>query len=318
MQALVLDHAVRFKKNYPTPKLQPGEALIRVIKAGICGTDLQLVGGYMGFTGVLGHEFVGIVEQSSNKNDLVGQRVVGEINVACRKCPTCLANKFTHCPNRTTLGIDRRDGAFADYLCLPIENLHAIPDQITDDQAVFVEPLAAACQILQQVRVTPTNKAIVLGDGKLGLLCAQVLKSTGCSVSILGHHPDRLNFLAQRGVKVAISQEELFQTIDLVVETTGSPEGLQIAGQLVRPRGTILAKSTCRENITIDATHLVINEITLIGSRCGPFEPAIQMLQRKSIEVEPLIHGRYPLERGLDAIECAAKKGALKILLEMR
>ncbi len=317
MRALVLDHTLRLETNYPTPKVPPGEALIRVLKAGICGTDLQLIDGYMGFTGVLGHEFVGIIEQSRDRKNLVGQRVVGEINAACRTCPTCLADRLTHCPHRTTLGINRRNGAFADYLCLPVENLHVLPDQITDDQAVFVEPLAAACQILQQVRVTPTDRVIVVGDGKLGLLCAQVLKSTGCHLSIVGHHPDGLAFLAQRGIRTVTHPDELFQGFDLVVEATGSAEGLRIAGRLVRPRGTLLVKSTYRGNISMDMTNFVINEVNLIGSRCGPFEPAIQMLQRGLVDVESLIHARYPLDRGLDAVECAGTKGSLKILLEM-
>jgi len=317
MRALVLDHTLRLETNHPTPKVPPGEALIRVLKAGICGTDLQLIDGYMGFTGILGHEFVGIIEQSSDRKNLVGQRVVGEISAACRTCPTCLADRLTHCPHRTTLGIDRRNGAFADYLCLPVENLHVLPDQITDDQAVFVEPLAAACQILQQVRVTPTDRVIVVGDGKLGLLCAQVLKSTGCHLSIVGHHPVRLAFLAQRGIRTVTHPDELFQAFDLVVEATGSAEGLRIAGRLVRPRGTLLVKSTYRGNISMDMTNFVINEVNLIGSRCGPFEPAIQMLQQGLVDVESLIHARYPLDRGLDAVDCAGTKGSLKILLEM-
>jgi threonine dehydrogenase-like Zn-dependent dehydrogenase len=318
MRALVIDNGLRFEKDYPTPTPPRGEALIRVLQTGICNTDLELVKGYMSFTGVPGHEFVGVVERADDRPDLIGQRVAGEINAACGVCPTCCANRPTHCPQRTTLGIDRRDGAFADYLLLPYENLHALPDVVSNDQAIFVEPLAAACEILQQIHVRPTDRVVVTGDGKLGLLCAQVLAATGCYLTVLGRHTDKLQILARHGIETSTEPQTFAPaSIDLAVEATGTPGGFETARRIVRPRGTIVLKSTYHGDMTVNLTMVVVDEVTLIGSRCGPFEPAIRLLANKQIEVEALIQARYSIDEGLAAFEQAATKGMMKVVITM-
>jgi threonine dehydrogenase-like Zn-dependent dehydrogenase len=319
MRALVIHNGPRFEKNYPTPAPPQGEALIRVLQAGVCNTDLELVKGYMNFTGVPGHEFVGVVEQATGREDLIGQRVAGEINAACGVCETCRANRPTHCPNRTTLGMDRRDGAFADYLSLPFENLHPLPASVSADQAVFVEPLAAAREVLEQVRIQPTDRVAVIGDGKLGLLCAQVVALTGGHLIAVGRHAEKLQILQRRGIATTIDPSAIEpKSLDIVVEATGTPSGFAAARQLVRPRGTIVLKSTYQgEALPVNLTAIVVDEITLVGSRCGPFQPAIQLLANKQVDVESLIQARYALDDGVAAFERAAQKGALKVIVEM-
>ena len=317
MRALTLRSGLEYCEKYPAPTPADGEAVVRVIQAGICATDLQLVQGYMGFQGVLGHEFVGIVDEAPLHPDLVGKRVVGEINAACRVCPVCQAGRLTHCPYRTTLGIDRRDGAFADFLALPIENLYPLPDEITNDQAVFTEPLAAACQILEQVPIDTADQVLIIGDGKLGLLCAQVLHRTECRLTVLGRHPEKLQILADRGMHTSQAPASLSPGLDIVVEATGTANGFKLACEYVRPRGTIVLKSTYHGQTAVNMTALVVHEITVIGSRCGPFPTAIALLRDNAIDVESLIHQRYPIERGTDAFEHAATKGVLKVILEM-
>jgi threonine dehydrogenase-like Zn-dependent dehydrogenase len=322
MRALVLDGKLRLETDRPTPDTPPGEALVRVRQAGICHTDLELVKGYLAFSGVPGHEFVGVVESvalpaAAAPRNLIGRRVAGEINAACGVCPTCRAGRPTHCPNRTTLGIDRRDGAFADYLALPIENLHPLPDVVTDDQAVFVEPLAAACEITQQLHIRPVDRVVVVGDGKLGLLCAQVLQLTGCHLVALGRHAGKLDVLARRGIRVATSPDDVERGADVVVEATGTPGGFATARALARPRGTIVLKSTYHGELAVNLTMVVVDEVSLVGSRCGPFEPAIRLLEQRLVDVESLIQARYPLDDGLAAFERAATKGTLKVMLEM-
>ena len=317
MRALILRSGLEYCEKYPTPTPADGEAVVRVIQAGICATDLQLVQGYMGFQGVLGHEFVGIVDEAPHHPDLVGKRVVGEINAACRVCPVCQAGRPTHCPHRTTLGIDRRDGAFADYLALPPENLYPLPDEITNDQAVFTEPLAAACQILKQVPIHEEDRVLVIGDGKLGLLCAQVLQRAGCRLTVLGRYPEKLQTLAARGIHTNQDSASLSPGFDIVVEATGTADGFKLACKYVRPRGTIVLKSTYHGQTAVDMTTLVVHEITVIGSRCGPFPTAIALLRDNAIDVQSLIHKRFPIEQGTDAFEHAATKGVLKVLLEM-
>lgn len=317
MRALTLRSTLEYSNQYPTPEPAQGEALVRVLQAGICATDLQLVRGYMGFQGVPGHEFVGIVEEAPLDTGLMGKRVVGEINAACRVCPVCQAGRPTHCPYRTTLGIDRRDGAFADFLCLPAENLHPLPDEITNDQAVFTEPLAAACQILEQVAVDAKDRVLVIGDGKLGLLCAQILHRTHCRVTVLGHHQEKLQILAQRGIHTCQDLQALATGFDIVVEATGTPGGFALAEAYVRPRGTIVLKSTYHNHSAVDMTSLVVNEITVVGSRCGPFPPAIALLRDNAVEVQALIHKRFSIDQGKEAFDYAATKGVLKVLVEM-
>ena len=318
MRALVLRSNPEFDSTYPVPIAQEGEALIRVLKAGICATDVQLIQGYMGFQGILGHEFVGIIEQCPNQKDLINKRVVGEINLSCRQCATCKAGRLTHCPNRTTLGIDRKDGAFADYLTLPTENLYVLPEHISDSEAIFIEPLAAACNILDQTSLSSTDQVVVIGDGKLGLLCAQVLHTHPCSVTVLGRHREKLALMSKRGISCTTKMEDINPGVDVVVEATGTPQGLATAIELVRPRGTIILKSTYHGKNPIDMTALVINEVSLIGSRCGPFPKALRLLNERRIDVESMITEQYPISRGLDALHHATENGALKVILEMR
>jgi threonine dehydrogenase-like Zn-dependent dehydrogenase len=317
MRALLLDEALRLVEDYPTPEPPPGEALIRVRLAGICNTDLELAKGYMQFHGVPGHEFVGVVERTPGAEEWEGRRVVGEINAACGTCSTCQAGRPTHCPHRTTLGISGRNGAFAEYLTLPVRNLHPVPDTVPDEIAVFTEPLAAACEILQQVHIRPTDRAVVLGDGKLGLLCAQVLALTGCDLITVGHHREKLNLLAQQGIPTAMEGDPIEAGADLVVEATGRPEGYAAARRLVRPRGTIMLKSTYHGSVDADLTMAVVDEITLVGSRCGPFAPALRLLERDIVNVTPLIQARYRLSEALAAFEHAARPGTLKILMDV-
>ena len=319
MRALVINNELRLERDYPTPVPPRGEALVRVVQAGICNTDLELVKGYMNFSGVPGHEFVGMVEEAAGREELIGRRVTGEINAACGACETCRANRPTHCPHRTTLGIDRRDGAFADYLTLPCENLHPLPDAVSDDQAVFVEPLAAACEIVEQVKIRPTDRVAVIGDGKLGLLCAQVVALTGCDLMAVGRHAEKLQILRQRGIATTTDLNVIeSESLDIVVEATGTPEGFTYARQIVRPRGTIVLKSTYQgEALPVNLTMVVVDEITLIGSRCGPFEPAIRLLANRKVDVESFIQARYSLDEGPAAFERAARKGTLKVIVAM-
>ena len=317
MRALLCDEGLRFDPAYPDPEPAPGEALVRVTLAGICNTDLELIKGYMGFRGVLGHEFVGIVEASPDPA-LLGQRVVGEINAYCGECPTCRAGRPTHCPHRTTLGIFGRDGAFADFLTLPARNLHVVPETVSDRVAVFTEPLAAALEILEQVAVRPTDRVVVLGDGKLGLLVAQVLALTGCDLVAVGRHERKLDILRRRGIAVRLADDlSALGEADIVVECTGNPDGFAAARRLLRPRGTLVLKSTYHGLASVDLTGLVVDEITLVGSRCGPFAPALRLLASGLVEVEPLIDAVYPLDEGLAAFERAATRGTLKVLLSV-
>ncbi len=317
MRALLLKKDLRLVEDYPAPEPPPGEALVRVSMAGICNTDLELVKGYMQFQGIPGHEFVGVVERAPGAKEWEGRRVVGEINAACTTCPTCQAGRPTHCPHRTTLGIGGRDGAFAEYLTLPIRNLHSVPDALPDEAAVFVEPLAAACEILQQVHIRPTDRVVVLGDGKLGLLCAQVLALTGCELTAVGRHQEKLDILARRGIATALESNSVEAGADLVVEATGRPEGYAAARRLVRPRGTIVLKSTYHGSFDADLTMVVVDEVTLIGSRCGPFGPALRLLAQGLVDVTSLTQARYPLSEGLIAFEHAAQPGTLKVLLDI-
>jgi len=318
MRALYLDKTLTLRDDYPEPAPPPGEALVRVRLAGVCNTDLELERGYMSFRGVVGHEFVGVVERADGAPEWVGRRVVGEINAACGRCETCRANRPTHCPHRTTLGIAGRDGAFADMLCLPVANLHAVPDRVPDEAAVFAEPLAAACEITEAVHVHPTDRVAVLGDGKLGLLCAQVVQLTGCNLFVLGRHAESLEILGRRGIRTSLDPEELATEglFDVVVEATGTPEGFATARKLVRPRGTVVLKSTYHGAVEANLTMVVVDEVTLAGSRCGPFEPALRLLEQRLVQVMPLIQARYRLEDGPAAFERAGQRGTLKVLIE--
>ena len=308
-----LDSSITLRE-VAAPRPAHDAALIRVNLAGICNTDLEIARGYMGFEGVLGHEFVGVVEACSDPGWL-GARVAGEINLACRRCSLCQRGLSRHCPSRTVLGILGKDGAFAEYLTLPIANLHRVPDALSDRAACFVEPIAACFEILEQVRVQPDDQLVVLGDGKLGLLAALVLKSQGLCPVLLGKHPDKLARAGRLGVHTALAADLPRKAFDVVVEATGSPSGMQLAIELVRPRGTLVLKSTYHGALSLDAAPLVIDEITLLGSRCGPFPPALARLASGTLDPEPLIDAVYPLRYAERALEHAAERGVLKVLI---
>ncbi len=315
MRALVYRTQLELCRDFPSPQLVPGEAIIRVLLAGICNTDLEIMRGYMGFQGVLGHEFVGLVEEAVDPA-WIGQRVVGEINCACGQCPTCRRGDKSHCPARTTPGIQGRDGALAERCLLPLENLHRVPKQVSDEQAVFVEPLAAALEITERVHIRPTDRIVVIGDGKLGLLVAQALRLTGCDLQAIGRHPDKLAILERQNVRTLIEADVPANLqADVVVDCTGHPDGFELARRLVRPRGTLILKSTFHGDARINLSALVVDEISLIGSRCGPFEPALRLMAQGLIDVEALIDATYSLDDGLAAFERAAARGALKVLV---
>jgi threonine dehydrogenase-like Zn-dependent dehydrogenase len=295
------------------PDLPPGEALVRVTLAGVCATDLELVKGYYPFTGVPGHEFVGVVERADSAPARVGRRVVGEINASCGTCPTCRAGRRSHCPSRTVLGIKGRDGAMAEWLRLPVENLHDVPDGVSDEVAVFTEPLAAALEVQEQVRVGPGTRVVVIGDGRLGQLVARSLAVTGCALMVIGRHPRKLMRLAERGIVVAPRPEP--GAADVVVECTGNPDGLALAREAVRPRGTIVLKSTYHGEARVNLSGIVVDEVTLVGSRCGPFAPALSLLAAGTVDVGDLVEARYPLGDALAAFERAAAPGVLKVLI---
>jgi threonine dehydrogenase-like Zn-dependent dehydrogenase len=308
--------SLRLRDDLPVPSPPVGEALVRVRVAGICNTDLELVRGYYPYAGVPGHEFVGVVEEAPGAPEWVARRVVGEINAACGECPTCRAGRPTHCERRTVLGIAGRDGVLATHALLPIRNLHAVPEGVPDDVAVFTEPTAAALEVQEQVRVGPGDRVVVIGAGKLGNLVAQTLAATGCRLLVASRSPRPLALLAARGIATADAAGIEPRRADLTVECTGSPEGLELARRAVRPRGTIVLKSTYRGKASIHMAPFVVDEVTLVGSRCGPFAPALASLARGDVDPRPLVEARYPLTDALAAFEHAARPGALKILVD--
>jgi len=302
-------------RRRPLPRIPRGFARIRVLAAGICSTDLELQRGYYGFAGTPGHEFVGEVEAAED-SVWIGKRVGGEINLACGECEWCARDLGRHCPSRTVLGIVKHPGAHAEFLTLPLRNLHPIPDSISDEQAVFIEPVAAACEILDQVRVPAGSKIAVLGDGKLGLLVAQVLRARGARVHLYGRHRDKMRLVEGDGLTTEISGKSLPERAwPMVVEASGSADGLRAAIGMCEPRGTVIMKSTVHGLVKIDTAPAIVNEVTLVGSRCGRFGPAIRMLASGRVRVDPLISEQLPLERGQEAYKQAAAKGVLKVLL---
>lgn len=317
MKALQLERGsvALCERREPVPA--SGEALVRVLLAGICSTDLELAKGYMGFSGVLGHELVGVVEACEDRS-WVGKRVAGEINLACGRCPMCARGLQRHCPTRTVLGILNKDGCFAQYVTLPIANLHPLPDALDDLRACFVEPTAAAFEVLEQVKIAPSDRVAVLGDGKLGLLCAQVLHTSGCALTVVGKHARKLELAAARGIATGALAELQPKSFDVVVEATGSAEGMHAAIDLLRPRGTLVLKSTYHGLLSLDAAPIVIDELTLVGSRCGPFERAIPALAAGIVDPTPLVDAVMPLADGVAALARAGRPGVLKVLLDMR
>jgi threonine dehydrogenase-like Zn-dependent dehydrogenase len=309
------DGILTYRTDLPRPQPGPDEALVRVTLVGICSTDLEMVKGYVpGFQGVLGHEFVGVVEESPDAA-WHGRRVVASINIGCNECEVCRREGPEHCPNRTVLGIHNRDGVFAEYVAVPRANLLAVPDDVPDETAVFTEPLAAALRIREQVKVRPTAKTAVVGPGRLGLLIGQVLALAGTEVTMLGRREASLELPARLGLPTALADSLPDDSFDFVVEATGNDAGFAHSLRLVRPSGTLILKSTFAGHSRIDLTKLVVGEINVVGSRCGPFAPALRLLARQEVAVQPLIDGEYPLSDGLAAFEHAARSGARKILL---
>jgi threonine dehydrogenase-like Zn-dependent dehydrogenase len=316
MKAIVFDGKLKYVKNYPTPVPGEGEALIRVKLAGICNTDLEIVKGYLGFRGTLGHEFVGTVAEVKGKDQrLVGKRVVGEINCGCGVCEYCRKGIRSHCPSRKTLGILEKDGCFAEYVTLPVDSLLEVPDNVADEEAVFAEPLAAAFEITDQIQIKPTDRVLVLGDGKLGILAALVLGLTQADVTLAGKHEKKLEIARARKINtVGVKDLEIVKQYDVVVEATGSPAGFDLALQLVRPRGAIVLKTTAAQGKEINLAPIVIDEIQVIGSRCGPFAPALRALSKKALDVKPLISSIYKPEDAMRAFKKAASKDSLKVI----
>jgi threonine dehydrogenase-like Zn-dependent dehydrogenase len=321
MKALRFENERLGLAEVDAPRGDAREAVVRVLLAGVCNTDLEIVRGYAGFAGTLGHEFVGVVESAPDAS-LVGRRVVGEINAGCGVCALCAGGDARHCPRRTVLGIKERDGAFAEFLRLPAENLLLVPDEVEDERAVFAEPLAAACGILERVELRDRMRVAVVGDGKLGLLCAQAIKAqtAGASVMLVGRHENKLDIARARGVETALVEELredlLAQTFDVVVEASGASGGFALALRLTRPRGTLVLKSTFQGATEIDAARIVVEEISIVGSRCGRFAPALELLRRDAVDVASLITDEFALTDGLRAMQRATERGVLKVLLK--
>jgi alcohol dehydrogenase len=313
MRALVFDGELRLA-DVPRPVPQEGQALLRVRRAGICNTDLELTRGYMGFSGILGHEFV--AEVVEGPSEWLEKRVVGEINIAEGDCDMCRLGVPSQCRHRTTMGINGHPGAFAEYMALTTNNLYVVPDEVSDDQAVFVEPLAAALQILEAVHVSPRNHVVVVGAGKLGLLCAQVLRLTGADVKVVVRSSYALPLLNQWGLPAVRADDLSANRADVVVDCTGNAAGFATALDLVRPRGTIVLKSTYADLPQANLTRVVVDEVRVIGSRCGPFAAALNLLRQGLIDTETMIAARFPLEQGLTAFERAFQPGMLKVLLD--
>ena len=320
MKAVVFDEVLKLDKNYEKPVPAQGEALIKVKMAGICNTDFEITKGYMGYKGVLGHEFVGVVEDVNGEDkSLVGKRVVAEISYGCHKptCEWCNQGLIRHCPDRHTIGIWKKDGCFAEYVTLPTEILFEVPESVSDEQVVFVEPLAAACEIVEQLHIQPIQKVLVQGDGKLGLTTALALNAYNYDVTLAGRHQNKLDIAAKQGVKTILSQDLKKEPVwDVVVEATGSITGFEDAMALTKPRGVLVLKSTVAGSKEINLAPIVINEITVLGSRCGQFKPALRLLENKRIDFKPLISGIYGIDDAIEAFERNKDKDSVKVLLK--
>ncbi len=308
------DGVVSLRTDLPDPNAEENEAIIRVLCAGICSTDHGLISGMYPYTGVLGHEFVGVVEQGPDS--LIGERVVGEIVAACWNCEACGKGRASHCPHRTVLGITNRNGVFADYTSLPVENLHVVPEPVSTDIATFTEPLAAALQILEQVHITSGDRVLVVGSGKLAQLIARVLTLTGCELTCVGRNERTILLFPDTAESYTVDHLPDMQ-FDVVVECTGNAQGFEIARRMVRPRGTLVLKSTYPGALEVDFTMLVVDEVTIIGSRCGPFGAAVRLLESGHVDLSPLIEHRFPFDQSLEALRESRKPGTLKVLLDM-
>lgn len=319
MKAVIFDNELKYVDNYEKPVPKKGEALIKVILGGICNTDKEITKGYMGYHGILGHEFTGVVQQvNADDKSLTGKRVVGEINLGCGDCKWCKKDLERHCPNRSTLGILAKDGCFAEYVTLPVKNLVEIPDNVTDEEAVFTEPLAAGLEILEQLHIEPMQKVMVLGDGKLGLLTSLALNAFGIDVLLIGKHQNKLDIAKKQGVKTCLlddfSQSPVF---DVVVEATGSITGFETSLACVKPRGVLVLKSTIAASKELNLAPVVINEITILGSRCGRFEPAMRLISSGKIDFSEMISGIYQIEDAVSAFEANNSRDTVKILLKI-
>ncbi len=321
MKAIVFDNELKLDKNYPKPVPQKGEALIRVTLGGICNTDYEITKGYMGYVGILGHEFVGVVEEVNGEDkSLVGKRVVAEISYGCDdpSCEWCAKKNYRHCPNRHTLGIWKKDGCFAEYMTMPTNVLFEVPDNVLDEQAVFVEPLAAACEITEQLHIEPTAKVLVLGDGKLGLTTALTLQAQNFDVLLVGKHQNKLDIAKEQGVKTQLLNTFTPQKIyDVVVEATGTASGFETSMALTKPRGVLVLKSTVASGKELNLAPIVIDEITVLGSRCGQFAPALRLLKNNRINFKPFITKTYSIDDALEAFEANKSKESIKILIKM-
>lgn len=320
MKALIFDEGLKFVENYKEPVLKAGEALIKTTYAGVCNTDEEITKGYMGYKGVLGHEFTGVVEKVFDKENekWLGKRVVGEINAGCKNCSWCAKGLERHCPNRGTLGIWQKEGCFSEYFTLPVSNLLEIPDNVKDEEAVFIEPLAAAYEILEQVHIEPTHKVALLGDGKLGLSIALVLGALNIDITHIGKHQNKLDISAAAGNKTMFLENAkgLEQSFDIVIEATGSKGGFETSLSLVKPRGILVLKSTIAAKEGLNLAPVVINEITVVGSRCGQFAPVMRLLGKGAIDVKPLITKVVPFNQGIEAFELNRQKDTLKVILK--
>lgn len=321
MKAIVFNNELKLDNNYKKPVPQKGEALIRVTLAGICNTDYEITKGYMGYVGILGHEFIGVVEDINDEDkSLLGKRVVAEISYGCEdpNCEWCAKKNYRHCPNRHTLGIWKKDGCFAEYLTMPTNVLFEVPDNVTDEQAVFVEPLAAACEITEQLHIEPTQKVVVLGDGKLGLTTALTLNALNLDVLLVGKHQNKLDIAKVQGVETCLlSDFKIEKKYDVVVEATGSASGFETSMQLTKPRGVLVLKSTVASGKELNLAPIVIDEITVLGSRCGQFGPALRLLKNQKIDFTPFISKIYSIDDALEAFEANKAKDTIKILIKI-
>lgn len=321
MRAVVFDEVLKLDKNYSKPVPQKGEALIRVTLAGICNTDHEITKGYMGYKGILGHEFVGVVEEVNGADSSwIGKRVVAEISWGCDEpdCEWCAKKNYRHCPNRHTIGIWKKDGCFAEYITLPTNILFEVPKNVPDEQAVFVEPLAAACEIMEQLHIEPMKKVVVLGDGKLGLTTALALHAFNLDVLLVGKHQNKLDIAKAQGVKTQLlANFAAEKKYDVVVEATGTASGFETSMALTKPRGVLVLKSTVATGKELNLAPIVIDEITVLGSRCGQFPPALRLLENNRIDFKPFISGIYNINDAIDAFEANKQKDTLKILLRM-
>lgn len=320
MKAVVFDNELKLVNDYKKPESKPGEALVRVTLAGICNTDYEITKGYMGYVGILGHEAVGVVEEvNSSDKSLVGKRVVPEISYGCKEpdCPYCAQKLYRHCPQRHTLGIFRKDGVFAQYFTMPTEVLFEVPENVPDTQAVFVEPLAAALEITEQLHIKPMDKVVVLGDGKLGLITALALNAQNIDTTLVGKHQNKLDIAKKQGVKTSLLNDfAIEKKYDITVEATGSVSGFETALALTKPRGVLVLKSTVAASKEFNLAPIVIDEITVLGSRCGQFPPALRLLKSGKVDFSELISGIYPVDEAIEAFEKNKQKDTLKVLLK--